>query len=65
MELPENIKKYIILGFGVTAFFTIKSLFFIINWLVAIFSSFIYKILLATKFIKVGPEETTKETISF
>ncbi|OGY62201.1 MAG: hypothetical protein A2745_02320 [Candidatus Harrisonbacteria bacterium RIFCSPHIGHO2_01_FULL_44_13] len=65
MELPENIKKYIILGFGVTAFFTIKSLFFIINWLVAIFSSFIYKILLATKFIKVVPEETTKETISF
>ena len=65
MELPENIKKYIILGFGVTAFFTIKSLFFVINWLVAFAALMVYKLLLLTRFISISEEETTKETISF
>ncbi|MDP2695968.1 MAG: hypothetical protein Q8O87_01810 [bacterium] len=63
-QVPENIQKLVVIGFGILLFLGVKSLTFIINWLSALIAALLYKILLSTKFIVLSIEDVPKETIS-
>lgn len=64
LGLPKTIQQLVVIGFAVLIFFSVKSVFFAINWLIAPLSFAIYKVLIATNFIKIVPEPRTKEVIS-
>lgn len=62
-QLPANIQKVIVAGFGILTFFTIKSAFSLVSWLVAGLSFLIFKLLKTTKFLTVTTEQTERETV--
>ncbi len=64
LGLPKIVQKLAVIGFAILIFFSVKSVFFIINWVIVPLSFGIYKILLAANFIKIVPEPRTKEVIS-
>lgn len=64
-QLPPNIKQLSVLVFGLVIFLAIRSVFFLLNFVVQIFFVLIYKILLKTKFFTISSVDAQKEIISF
>lgn len=62
-ELPENIKKLTVVGFALLIFFSVRAVFFLINWAAVLVSFVLYRILLSTRFITISLESKTKETL--
>ena len=64
LSLPKIVQQLSVIGFAVLIFFSVKGVFFVINWAITPLAFVIYKILIATNFIKIIPEPRTKEVIS-
>ena len=62
--LSDNVKKLVLVGFGLLLFFSIRGMFFLISWVSSIVSYAIYKILLATRFITITTETKEKEVVT-
>ncbi len=62
-SLPVSLKQITLVLIIIVAFASLKSLTFLINWLIILISAVVYQILLASNFMHIGAENRSKEII--
>lgn len=62
-DLPNNLKQMALVLIIIVAFASLKSLTFLINWLIILLAGVMYQILLAAHFMHIGAENRSKEII--
>ncbi len=64
LDIPSQIKIYIVIGISLIAFFVLKGIGVLLTWPITLIAFIIYELLFAANFAKITIEQREKEVIS-